>query len=119
MVPGLIQEGRYTYPFMCLGFLGDIDLDAIERLGLPQPQGAYILEVSPGSPAHVAGLIAAHPETRRGGDMIIALNGQPINNFGDLNSFLVFQASVGETIEVTLLRDGQVQTVLVTLGARP
>jgi 2-alkenal reductase len=119
MVPNLIREGKYTYPYMGLVFLGDIDLEAIERLNLPQAQGAYILEVSPGSPANQAGLVSAHPDNRRGGDMIIALNGQPITSFNDLNSFLVFQASVGETIEVTFLRNGQEQTVTLTLGERP
>jgi S1-C subfamily serine protease len=117
MAPSLIQEGKYTYPFMGLVFLGEIDLNTIEQLGLPR-LGAYVLSVSEGSPAYEAGIIPAN-DRGLGGDLIIALDGQPVYNFGDLNSFLVFQASVGQTVEVTLLRGGQEYTVEVTLGARP
>jgi 2-alkenal reductase len=118
MVPSLIREGNYTYPYMGLVFLGEINLDTIEQLGLPR-LGAYVLSVGEGSPAEVAGIHAADPASGLGGDLIIALNGQPIRNFGDLNSFLVLQASVGQTVEVTLLRNGQELTVEITLGARP
>lgn len=118
MVPSLIQEGKYTYPYMGLVFLGEIDLDTMEELGLPQ-LGAYVLTVGEGSPAHQAGIMPANPQSGLGGDLIIALDGQPIRGFGDLNSFLVFQASVGQTVEVTLLRNGQEHTVEITLGARP
>lgn len=118
MVPSLIEEGKYTYPYMGLVFLGEINLDTIEQLGLPQ-LGAYVLSVSEDSPAHQAGIIPADLESGLGGDLIIALDGQPVRSFGDLNSFLAFQASVGQTVEVTLLRNGQEHTVEITLGARP
>jgi 2-alkenal reductase len=118
MVPSLIQEGKYTYPYMGLVFLGEIDLDTIEQLGLPQ-LGAYVLHVSEDSPANQAGILAADDTTGLGGDLIIALDGQPVRSFGDLNSFLVFHAGVGQTVEVTLLRNGQEVTVDLTLGARP
>jgi 2-alkenal reductase len=118
MVPSLIQEGKYTYPYMGLVFLGEIDLDTIEQLGLPQ-LGAYVLHVSEDSPANQAGITAADDITGLGGDLIIALDGQPVRSFGDLNSFLVFHAGVGQRVEVTLLRNGQEVTVDLTLGARP
>jgi S1-C subfamily serine protease len=118
MVPSLIQEGQYTYPYMGLVFLGEINLDTIEQLGLPR-LGAYVLHVSDGSPAYQAGIIAADEDTGLGGDLIIALDGHPVRSFGDLNSFLVFHAGVGQTVEVTLLRNGQEHTLRITLGERP
>ena len=49
----------------------------------------------------------------------MALDGNPIVDFNDLNSYLVFHTQVGQTIEVTVLRDGERITLPLTLGARP
>ena len=54
-----------------------------------------------------------------GGDLIIAADGRPINNPDDLISFLVFQTEVGQTISLTIIRDGQQIDVPLTLGQRP
>ena len=52
-------------------------------------------------------------------DRIIAADGRPINNPDDLISFLVFNTEVGQTITLTLIRDGQQLDVPLTLGQRP
>lgn len=119
VVPSLIEEGSYTYPYMGLVFDGEITLDEAERYDLPQIQGAYVIEVVPNGPADEAGLVAADPETIEGGDLIIALDNQPVNDFADLNSYLSFHTSVGQTIDVTVLREGEEITLPLTLGARP
>jgi 2-alkenal reductase len=119
IVPSLIEDGSYTYPYMGLAFDGEITLDEAEQYGLPQTQGAYVLEVVPDGPADEAGIVAADPSTGQGGDLIIALDDQTINNFDDLNTYLSFHTSVGQTIDVRLLRDGEEITLPLTLGARP
>ena len=78
-----------------------------------------MLEVSAGGPADKAGLIAADPNTGRGGDLVVAIDGQTVTDFDDLNSYLVFEAQVGQTINLTVLRDGAAIDVPVTLGPRP
>lgn len=50
--------------------------------------------------------------------MVVSIDGQPIGNFSDLNSYLVFHAQVGQTIEVTVLRNGERIVLPLTLGAR-
>jgi 2-alkenal reductase len=119
VVPSLIKGGKYEYPYMGAGFDPEISLDKESQYGLPQIQGAYVLNVTPGSPAEQAGLVAANPNTGRDGDLIIALDGQLIRNFSDLNSYLVFHTSIGQTIEVTVLRAGEQVSLQLTLGARP
>jgi serine protease Do len=49
----------------------------------------------------------------------VAIDGQPVHDFQDLISYLVFETQVGQTVEVTVLRSGQEVTLPVTLGERP
>jgi len=119
VVPSLISDGRYVYPYMGVSFDGEITLADQERYGLSQIQGAYVVAVTAGGPGDKAGIIAADPNTGRGGDLIIALDDQPINSFDDLNSFLSFHASPGQTIAVKVLRGDETVTLSLTLGARP
>lgn len=86
---------------------------------LTQYFGAYVLNVTPGSPSGTAGLRAANMNTGQGGDLIVAIDGVPITNFADLNSYLVFHTTAGQTIELTVLRGSQSLTLSLTLGERP
>lgn len=119
IVPDLIEFGSYAYPFMGAGFEGDLSLDDQEIFDLPQTSGAYLLSITESGPADVAGLIAANPSTGRGGDLITAIDGVPIKDFADLNSYLVFHTQVGQAIMLTVLRDGEQIEILLTLGSRP
>ncbi len=104
---------------MGAAFDDEISLDDLEVYELTQTQGAYVLGVTDGGPADTAGLRPADDATGRGGDLIVFIDGVPINNFGDLNSYLVFNTTVGQTIEITVLRDGEQVIVPLTLGERP
>lgn len=119
IIPGLIAEGKYHYPYIGAGFDDEISLFEADTYGLSQTQGAYVLNVVPGSPADDAGLIAANPNTGRGGDLITAIDGQTITSFADLNSYLVFHTVVGQTIDLTILRGREQITLPLTLGERP
>ena len=50
---------------------------------------------------------------------VVRVDGRPIGDFDDLNGYLVFHTRVGQTIQITVLRDGQRVTVPLKLGARP
>jgi 2-alkenal reductase len=119
IVPSLIEKGEYTYPYMGAGFDDEISLDEQTEYGIPQTRGAYVVNVTPGSPADRAGLIAADPTTGQDGDLIVDIDGRAIDDFADLNSYLVFHTRVGQTIQVTVLRDGAPVVLSLTLGARP
>ncbi len=119
IAPSLIENGDYDYSYMGVGFDNEVSLDELVIYDLPQTQGAYVLNVSPGSPAADAGLIAADAQTGQGGDLIVAIDGQPINNFADLNGYLVFNTTVGQTIDMTVLRDGETVSLPLVLGERP
>ena len=118
IVPSLIEDGEYVYPYIGASFDNTISLDEQARYGVSQTRGAYVVGVTPGSSADEAGLIAADPQTGRGGDLIVDIDDYPIDDFSDLNSYLVFHARAGQTIAVTVLRDGE-HVLQLTLGARP
>ncbi len=118
IVPSLIASGTYDYAYIGASFDSEVSLNEQSIYGLPQNQGAYVVNVTPESPAAEAGLIAANQNSGRGGDLIIAINGQAIADFADLNSYLVFHTQVGQTIQLTVLRDGTTITLPLTLGQR-
>jgi 2-alkenal reductase len=118
IVPALITDGAYTYPYLGVR-IDDLNLNLQESFNLPQVNGAYVTGLLEDGPALASGLIAADQETGLGGDLIVAINGQPVNETADLISYLVFNAAVGQTVELTVLRDGQTTSVPLTLGARP
>lgn len=119
IIPALISDGQYHYPYLGIAFDDEITLAEESTYGLEQTQGAYVVNVVTGGPADDAGLIAANLQTGRGGDLVIAIDGRAIDNFGDLNSYLIFHTVVGQTIELTIIRNGDEITVPLTLGERP
>ncbi|MBN2149037.1 MAG: trypsin-like peptidase domain-containing protein [Anaerolineales bacterium] len=119
VVPDLIANGKHDYAYIGAGFDGEITLSEQTTYGLGQTQGAYVISVTPGSPAEKAGLIAANPNTGRGGDLIIAIDGITVNTFTDLNRILVFNTRAGQTVELTILRNGQTISLPLTLASRP
>ena len=118
VVPSLIEKGSHDYAYLGASF-ADMSLAEQTQFGLARSRGAYVISVTPGGPADSGGLIAADPNSGRGGDLIIALDDRPINSFADLNTYLAFYTTIGQTIDVTVLRDGAATNVPVTLGPRP
>ena len=124
IVPYLIRDGKYEYPYLGISSASELTLAGIEALGLNTYTGAYVTRVEPGGPADQAGIRGGTQPTglgdlQAGGDVITAIDGQPIATFDDLLGYLTTNKSPGETIVLTLLRDGQTIDVSVTLGRRP
>jgi 2-alkenal reductase len=124
IVPDLIANGRYEYPYMGMSSLPELSLPVIEALGLTHQTGAYVINVAPGGPADKAGLRAGDKPTSlqglaAGGDLIIAMDGHTIETFDDLLRYLVGHKSPGDTVVLTILRDGKQMDITVTLGTRP
>jgi len=126
VVPALIKTGRYEHTW--LGISGTtVTLDIAQKMKLDVDQhGALIVDVMQGSPAAEAGLKGSAREftldgqqMRVGGDVITAIDGQPIASFDDLVAYLVRNTEVGQKIELTFLRGGRQQTVTLKVTARP
>lgn len=95
--------------------------EAATQLKLPQKTGVMIVELDGRGPAKKAGLVAAdNPEAEvpKGGDVIIAINGRPIDGMEDVSQE-VASSAVGTKVRVTVLRDGNEREVELTLADRP
>ncbi len=118
IVPVLIEQGSYNYAYIGVE-IQSLNLNLQEQFELSQPSGAYVTSITEGGPAEAAGLIAARVTDRTGGDLIIAIDGTPIRDTEELIAYLVFDASIGQTVKLTIIRDGETAIVPLTLGSRP
>jgi len=124
VIPELIKDGKYEYPYMGLSSLPSLSLTAQELLDLPQSVGAYVVSVVPGGPADKAGIKVGTETTEiqglnKGGDLITAIDGQKIMTFGDLLKYLINHRKPGDTITLTVLRDGTEEEIELNLESRP
>ena len=125
VVPELIELGRYRHPWV--GVTGSsISPEMVEVLDLPVENGILVFSVEPDSPASKADLrgggtqvvISGRP-VREGGDILIAIGDTEVKNFDDLVNYLASYTSVGDTISLTIVRDGQERQVELVLEERP
>jgi S1-C subfamily serine protease len=126
VAPSLISNGKYDYPYLGVNTSGtDMTLQQQEELGLTQSIGVYVTGVTAGGPADRAGVIGGDINDRtsdgwpKGGDLIIAVDNRPVNNFNDLISYLVENKSPGDKVNLTVLRAGKQISIDVTLDKRP
>jgi serine protease Do len=126
VVPALISTGHYDHPW--LGISGtSLTPDIATADNLPSnQQGVLVVDVTSGGPASKAGIQGGSNQTAvggnqvpLGGDVITAVNGQPVKRFEDLSSYLFLNTQPGQTVNLTVLRNGQQQNVSVTLGVLP
>ncbi|MGA2504402.1 MAG: trypsin-like peptidase domain-containing protein [Anaerolineales bacterium] len=128
VVPDLITNGKYAYPYLGVSTIDGLSLQEIQALGLKSTSGAYVTSVVPGGPAATAGILAgATPLSiagtstgvNSGGDLITAIDGQPVVTFSDLIRYLILNKNPGDTITLTVLRGDQTLQIPVVLGTRP
>ena len=130
VVPVLIAEGSYDYPYLGVTAREELSLIEQEALRITNENGeylsgAYVVEVVQGSPADKGGLIGSSrsdtgiPGLLGGGDLIVAIDDHPVRVFGDLLSYLMNNKSPGDEVVITVIRENRLKEVTITLGRRP
>ena len=125
IVPILIDEGEYKHPW--IGISGrDIDPDTANVLGLKDALGFLIITVVENSPAADAGLIGSDKiievdgkEYSIGGDIIVAVDGMDVRKIDDILVHLQRVKTVGDEMNLEILRDGRTTNVTIILQERP
>ncbi|MFL6490975.1 MAG: S1C family serine protease [Nitrososphaera sp.] len=127
IVPALIANGTYLHPW--IGVAGpDIIPEIALALGLGEARGFLVTEIAPGSPADKSGIrggdmpvtnITGFEELRLGGDIIMNVDDQKVNKTDDLLSYIETNKQVGDTVTMTILRDGNLIEIDLVLGSRP
>ncbi|MCL4805616.1 MAG: trypsin-like peptidase domain-containing protein [Anaerolineae bacterium] len=119
VITQLRESGEVRYPWLGIAG-GTLTPDAAEELGLPrETRGVLVSEVTVGGPAEAAGLRGLDPTTNTGADIITGIDNLTVVEFDDLLGYIVQQTRIGQQVTLTILRDGQQQTLSLTLGERP
>lgn len=126
IVPTLIENGRYRHPW--LGVSGrDVNAEIAEILGLKEARGFLVIDVVANSAAEKAGIkggnrtvtLSDGSRIKVGGDVIVAIDGNPVRKINDILVYLQRTKSVGDQVTLTVIRDGNVIDVRATLLERP
>jgi S1-C subfamily serine protease len=125
IAPVLIERGSFQHPW--LGVSGiDMTPEIAEAIGLGEPRGFLVIDTAPDGPAAMAGIQGGDTpaqlggrEIPLGGDVILAIDDRDVRKIDDVLGYLQQAKEVGETVTLTVWRDGQIMNIDVTLGARP
>ncbi len=125
VVPILIERGRYPHPW--LGAVGyDITPRLARQLGLPVQSGLLVAQLYNGSPAQQAGLQGADQQVvvgnryvLTGGDIITAIDGQPLATWDDLDRYLEEKTAVGQVVTLDISRGDQAGQLQLELAEAP
>jgi S1-C subfamily serine protease len=125
-INSLITDGTYDqHPW--LGASGtDMTYEIAKTMNVNETYGWLIAQVASDGPADDAGLQGGTRQVTVdgqsiiiGGDIIIALSGTRITGTDDLSTFLEEHTLPGQTINVTIIRNGQEMTLPLKVGTRP
>ena len=126
IVPSLIEDGAYTYPWLGVRATS-VRGELAEALALPsETRGVLVIDAVDEGPAATAGLLGSDDTVEvngfdypAGGDVIIAMDGTPVREMADLVVHLIEKTRPGDTVSLTVLRDGEQRRIDVVLGSRP
>lgn len=105
----LIKGGRVVRPYVGVVWGGDVDRTLAAQYNLPVDHGVIVREVEAGGPAAAAGI--------RAEDIIVSVDGSPVNNWNDFIRDL-FTKRPGDRVRIEVVRNGGRRTFEVTLAER-
>ncbi len=109
IMAGLEGKGKIVRGYLGVS-VGDVTPEVADALGLKSGNGALVNDVLKDSPGKRAGL--------QHGDVILALNGDRVENSGQLRNRIALLGA-DKTVKLRVLRNGREQDVSVRLAARP
>ncbi|HNS50278.1 MAG TPA: trypsin-like peptidase domain-containing protein [Anaerolineae bacterium] len=130
VVPRLIEQGYYPHAWLGADMveLTSANMRVLEQAGadIAADSGLLVLSTAAGGPADEAGVQAAtryvrigHYQVPTGGDVIAAVDGIPLADLATLTVYLETAKTVGDTVVLTVNRDGEILTLPVVLGEQP
>jgi S1-C subfamily serine protease len=125
IVPSLIENGKYHHPW--IGISGrDIDPDLAKVLNLNDAVGFLVITVVENSPAAKAGMHGSGETVEidgvkypMGGDIILSVDGKQVRKIDDILVHLQRAKSIGDEMNLEILRDGRTTNITITLEERP
>jgi S1-C subfamily serine protease len=124
VVAQILRHGNVEHAYIGIR-ISEITADLTKVAKLPVEHGLLVVRVTPGSGAAKAGLKAGSTEVTvngqtyvLGGDVIVAADGKPVGNAGDLRD-AVSHKRPGDTLKLEIFLNSKKQTVEVKLGRQP
>ena len=121
----LVATGKVAYAYVGITS-EDLTPGIARRFGYPVRYGAVITSVRPGSPGARSGLRGGSEQRdfngstfAYGGDVVVSIGDSPVRSASDVVRAVTEGLRPGQTVPVTIVRDGARQTVRVTLANRP
>jgi serine protease Do len=124
VIPALIQRGEYDHSYVGIAPV-DVGPDLARANNLPITWGVYVDGTRSGTPADdvlrgsTGSTAIDGQEIPTGGDVIVNMDGTVIQTRQDLGTFLALDTSPGDTVTVTVIRNGATERVRLTLASRP
>jgi S1-C subfamily serine protease len=112
-VPPLIQTGEYTHPWIGVTAV-NLDPDMAEELGLNVTKGTLVISVAADSPAEAVGIKGGEQ-----GDVIVGIDTVEVRKLIDVLVYIERNNHPGDTVTLTIIRNGEFLDVDVTLDERP
>ncbi len=121
----LIDKGTYQHPW--IGITGiDVNPEIAEKMNLTEPKGFLVVDVNAGGPADKAGIMGGDKiydtgttKLELGGDVIVGIDDKNVRKIDDILSYLENEKEVGQNITLTVIRNGNMQNMSLTLEPRP
>ncbi len=125
IVPALINDHVYKHPW--LGVSGrDVTPEIADALGLKEARGFLVIDIVADSPSAKYGIKGGdrlvtldRQQIRLGGDVIVGIDKVDVRKIDDILVYLERNKSVGDQVQLTVIRDSKTMKLSVTLGERP
>lgn len=125
VVPSLITKGSFSHPW--IGLSGtNMTPEIANAIGLKESRGFLVVNTVSGSPAEKGGLHGGNKvvtingmQIALGGDVIEKIDDKVVRKIDDILAYIESMKSVGENVSLTVLRDGKIQKLNLSLAPRP
>jgi S1-C subfamily serine protease len=125
VVPSLITKGSFSHPW--IGLSGtNMTPEIANAIGLKESRGFLVVDTVSGSPADKGGVHGGNKvvtingmQIALGGDVIEKIDDKVVRKIDDILAYIESMKSVGETVSLSVLRDGKIQKLNLSLAARP
>ena len=125
-LPFLVHGGKYDkHPYLGVQLV-DMTYQLSQAMATNVTYGVLIVNVAPGGPASTSGLRGGsrnatidQQQYLIGGDIIVSVNGNRVTNYDSFSAYLEEHTTAGETIQLGIIRNGQLIVIQVLLGSKP
>ena len=120
VVAALLRSGQFRHTFLGIRYR-ELTPRIVAANDLDRTTGLLVVDVVDGGPAEgvLEPSTTTDDEPPVGGDVIVGLDDEAVHTGDDLSSYLALEASPGDRLAITVLRDGERRVVELTIAARP